>query len=116
MTPQGTEPACGFPSSVTGRTCVLPLGHPADSATRFHRFESGAADGLREVKRRVAVSVALAAVAYLITAATIVYIVWAQSFSQATDWKVATTTILIISAGVALFTAGAAFTWPGWNP
>lgn len=29
---------CGFPSSVSDQTCILPPGHPADSAVRFHRF------------------------------------------------------------------------------
>ncbi len=29
---------CAFPSSVSPATCILPPGHPADSATRFHRF------------------------------------------------------------------------------
>ena len=29
---------CGFPSSVSDATCVLPLGHQSDSSFRFHRF------------------------------------------------------------------------------
>lgn len=31
-------PVCGFPSSVSDGDCILPQGHAADSALRFHRF------------------------------------------------------------------------------
>lgn len=30
---------CGFPSSVSSATCILPPGHPCDSPFRFHRFD-----------------------------------------------------------------------------
>lgn len=36
---RGLAERCGFPSSVSDATCVLPPGHPADSEVRFHRFE-----------------------------------------------------------------------------
>jgi hypothetical protein len=34
-----TTELCGFPSSVSSATCILPPGHPCDSPYRFHRFD-----------------------------------------------------------------------------
>jgi hypothetical protein len=35
---RGAVDVCGFPSSVSDATCILPAGHPADSHSRYHRF------------------------------------------------------------------------------
>src|SRR5512143_260514 len=39
MDPSAWEQSpCPIPSSITGAECLLPDGHPQDSATRFHRY------------------------------------------------------------------------------
>lgn len=34
---------CPVNSSITGQPCLLPAGHPADSAVRFHRYAAAEA-------------------------------------------------------------------------
>lgn len=42
---RGEVTMCPVPSSVTGQPCLLPDGHPMDSAVRFHRYAPPALSG-----------------------------------------------------------------------
>lgn len=59
LTPEGasegtSEPEPCPPSSVTGKACLLPPGHPPDSPTRFHRYAGpGSEARIRELEAEV---------------------------------------------------------------